>query len=471
MVQPATAGTPLSLPRLLAFACSSLPVAALGLVLAVYLPRYFAAHIGVSLLAVGGAFGIVRMIDIGVDLALGVAMDRTRTKWGRYRLWTVIGAPVLMLAVMMLFQAPMGISMTYLIGWLLVLYLGTSILTLSHQAWATTLATSYNERARVFATMTAVGVLGGVLVLGVPALAKAMGHTTEAQGVQAMGWFVFILVPIAVAIVVAFTGETITPNVTGKTFRLMDYWDLVKRPDMIRIMAADMCLTLGPGWMSALYLFFFKDSRGFTGGQSSTLLAIYILAGFAGAPLIGLLATRISKHRALMVTSTCYSLLLVMLFLMPKASFWLTAPAMFLAGFMAAGFGVMVRAMTADLSDEIRLEQGQERAGLMFAVTALTSKIANAGAITLTFSVLAAIGYQAREGAVNSPEAIRALELAYVIGPVVFVMLGGACFLGYSLSAERHAEIRSKLDARDALYTEAAIMESVTGEAAIPQTR
>ena len=91
------------------------------------------------------------------------------------------------------------------------------------------------------------------------------------------------------------------------------------------------------------------------------------------------------------------------------------------------------------------------------------------------FQVLARTGYDARAGAVNTPEAIRNLELAYLIGPIVFVAIGGACFLGYKLTAERHAVIRRELEARDAaladdqpFYDEAPIIESVTGEAAVP---
>ena len=45
-------------------------------------------------------------------------------------------------------------------------------------------------------------------------------------------------------------------------------------------------------------------------------------------------------------------------------------------------------------------------------------------------------------------------------------MLGGACFIGYKLDATRHGEVRRQLDERDALYDEAAIIESVTAEPA-----
>jgi hypothetical protein len=115
----------------------------------------------------------------------------------------------------------------------------------------------------------------------------------------------------------------------------------------------------------------------------------------------------------------------------------------------------MVRSITADIGDEIRLEGGSEQIGLLYALTNATTKVAGAFSIFLTFSVLAYVGYNPKEGAVNSASQIQGLELAYLIGPIFFVMLGGACFLGYGLGAERHAEIRRQLEERDALYDEA----------------
>ncbi len=459
----------LSLATILAFAGTSLPLSALGIALAVYLPRYFASHIGVELAVVGAVFATVRMIDIPLDPMLGMVMDRTRSRWGRYRLWTVLGAPILMLALLMLFQAPEGSGEIYLGGWLLVMYLGTSILGLSHSAWAATLATNYHERSRIFGVMTAVGVLGSVLVLGIPIVLEQQG-IGEAQSVQAMGWFIIALTPIAVLLVVARTPERITADHHTGRFTFRDYWALFSRPNILRILGADLCLSLGPGWMAALYLFYFKDSRGFSTSEANILLAVYILAGFAGAPAIGWLAAKISKHRAVMVATTGFSITLMLVSFLPKGAIAPALPAMFLAGFLAAGFGVMTRAITADVGDEVRLAGGKERIGLIYALTAVTGKVAGAFSIFLTFTVLAQVGYQAKEGAVNTPEAIHNLELAFLIGPIVFVMLGGACFIGYQLNAERHGEVRRQLEARDALYDEAASLASVTGDPGHPTT-
>lgn len=459
--QAAAAPGRLPLPRALAFACAYLPFAALQLSVAVQLPRFFASHLAVPLAVVGASFGLVRFIDIPLDPALGLAMDRTYTRFGRYRLWLVCGAPILMLALYMLYQAQAGISQGYLIGWLLVMYLGMSFLLLASNSWAASLATSYKERSRIFGIMAAVGVTGAVSCLLIPVIV-AQRHGSDAAGLRAVGWFLMAAVPLTVGLAVVCTPEPARRRVKTAHFSLGDYMRLLVRPNILRLLAADLCVTLGPGWMAALYLFFFKDSRGFSTTASNLLLIIYISAGLAGAPVTAWLANKINKHRALMVATTGYSLMLAMIFVLPKGAFLPMAPAMFMAGALAAGFVVMIRSLTADIGDEIRLEKGQEQIGLLYALTSATTKLASALAITFTFSVLAAVGYNAKEGAHNTAEAIQGLQLAYVIGPIVFVMLGGACFIGYRLTAARHAEIRRQLEARDALYDEAAIVQSVT---------
>ncbi|HEY9235531.1 MULTISPECIES: MFS transporter [Phenylobacterium] len=456
---------PLSSGMVLSFSSLALPLGALAVAVAVYIPPFFASHLGVNLAAIGAAFAIVRMLDIGVDPILGLVMDRTRTRLGRYRVWVLAGGPILMAAVYAMFEAPHGVGTVYLIFWLLVFYLGNSILGLGHSAWAATLATEYHQRSRVFGVLAAAGVIGAVIVLIIPIVAAHLG-LSEAEGVKSMGWFILILVPIVVALTCLRTPEHIMKTAPEK-FALKDYLSLITKPDLLRLFLAQMALTLGPGWMSALYLFFFKDSRGFSAEQASLLLLVYVIAGIVGAPLTARLAMRFSKHRTLMVTTTAYSLGLCMVIVLPKANVPLAVPVMFWCGFMAAGFDLMIRAMLADVADEVRLEQGQERLSLIYALNALANKIASAFAIGLTFPLLARIGYDATAGAGNTPQAIFGLEMAYIVGPIIFVMLGGACVLGWRLDADKHADIRRQLDERDAVYAEAPIIESVGAEPAI----
>ncbi len=459
----------LSLPAVMAFASGHIPIAALSLAISVHLPRYFASELGLALTVVGASFALVRFVDIPIDAGLGLAMDRTRTRFGRYRVWMALGAPILMFALYMLLSSPEGVGQGYLFGWLLVMYIGYSGVYLSHLAWAGRIAPTYKERSRVFGAITGLGVFGAMFVLLIPVYLTSQG-STDAESVRAMIWFIIGATGLSTLLVVVVSPEKIAKDQPTR-FELKDYWALLTRPNILRLLAADLFVTLGPGWMAAIYLFYFTDSLGFTLAQSNLLLMIYIGAGFLGAPLAAWLANRISKHRALMVNTTVYSLGLILLPTMPKGDFLIFSLVMFLVGAMAAGFTVMIRAITADIADEIRLESGREWMGLMYAMTTATSKLAAAGSILLTFSVLAAVGYQAKAGTVNTPEAIRGLELAYIIGPIFFVMIAGACFIGYNLTAARHAEIRRQLDEQDALVDPGAAMESLTGEDLAPANR
>ena len=456
----------LSLSVALTFAAITWPVQAVLIAVAVHLPAHFAASIGVELTVVAAAFAVVRFIDIPIEPALGIAMDRTRSPIGRYRLWAMLGAPLLMLGLYMLLIAREGVGQSYLIGWLIVMYLGLSTITLAQQAWAATLAGSYEDRARLFGVMGSVGVAGALSVLMVPIILGSRGYS-EAEGVRAMIWYLIAVVPFAIALGVWRTPERVMRE-HGQRFRLRDYGELVTDPSMARILLADLALSFGPGWMAALYIFYSRDSMGFTAAQGNAMLAVYIVSGVVGAPAMAWLATKISKHRSVMVASVGYALLLVALAFVPHGSLMGALPILFFTGFFSAGFNVLTRAMTADVADEVRLKQGKERSGLLYAMTTLTTKFASGAAIFVTYNVLDQVGYDPQIGQANTPAALRALELAFLSGPIVFVMLGAACLIGYRLTAERAAEVRRQLEARETLNDPAASLEGLTGEEFAP---
>ena len=458
------AGRLLSFPRLLAFSGAGLPSAALLLVVAVYLPHFFVGHIGLSLAAVGGAFSIVRLFDIALDPIVASVMDRSRTKIGRYRPWFVLSAPAIMAASYMLFMAQPGVGALYLIGWLIVLYAGMSMLILSQAAWGATLATDYNERSRVYGVLQGVSVLGTILVLILPIMLGGHGAKGQAGGVQVMGWFILIVTPLTVALAALATPEPAIKPRTGQRFGAREYWAMINRPEMRRIIFADLIISLGPGTTAALYLFFFHDARGYTTAQTDLLLVFYIFAQLLGSPFWGWFGTRIGKHRALMVSAVAYALSQSALMMIPKATMALAIPGMFTVGFVASAFIPLIRAMVADVSDAVRLELGQDRTSLLYAMVTTTQKIGVAVTVGVSFAVLAKVGFKPAEGAVNTAGAIHGLEACYVFVPVVFALIGGAAFFGYKLDARRHGEIRQALDARDALaMVEPSATEGLTG--------
>ena len=447
----------ISLPTILMFAAGSLPLAGMGTAMSISVQPYFAQDLGVGLIPLALALFWVRMLDLGVDPVLAVIMDRTKTPVGRYRAWMLAGAPILMLGVWQLFMAKKGISVGYLIIWYLVYALASSMVGLARAAWSANLVTKYDQRARFYGYLGFISVIGVLIVLGTPVVSGLF--IKHPNNVHLMGWTVLALIPIATGIT-ALVREPVNPNATAgqPKFALRDYWAIASKPEVLRLFFSQFALTLGPGWMANLYLFFFTNARLFTQAQAYALLIVYILAGTFGAPIIGYIGGRFGKHRTLIVATLCYSLGLCTVVVAPKGdTTWglvIGIPIMIWCGFMANGFDLMTGAMMADVGDQVRLEQGKERMALLYAVTGLAGKLAAAGAVIIAYPLLAAIGYQPTLGAHNTPAALNGLSLVFITGPIFWVVLGGLCFLGWKLDAHKHATIREELEARDAMLAQ-----------------
>lgn len=438
----------LTLPTILAYSGPGLPLTGILIIYGVYISPYLTGVLGVGLTTVAGSFLIVQALALFFDPGLGWLMDRTKTPIGRFRPWALAGVPVFLVAVYLIFMAKKGIGAEYLIIAGVILYLGLSALTLSQQAWGANLATSYNERSLLFGVFGGLGGVGSMLFLAMQVV-FAKPHAGLPNAIQLTGWCIMVLVPLTIGLMAIFVREPISPTIRTP-FAVKDYWEMIARPEMRRLILADFFLALGPGTTGPLYLFFFRDVLGFTTREASLLLMIYVAAAFLGGPILGWVATKLNKHRTLMWSTVGYAISQASLFVIPKGMFIAAVPGMLGCGFIAAGFLLLVRAMVADVGDEVRLEQGKERMSLLYSLVTTTTKVGAAITLPITYSVLAYVGYKTAEGAHNTARAIHGLDMCYIFAPIVFVLLGGLVLIGYKLDERRHADIRAALEARDA---------------------
>jgi GPH family glycoside/pentoside/hexuronide:cation symporter len=456
-------GAKLSGWRLAGFGAPQIPLAALGLPLAVYLPEYYANDLRVPMASVGAAFLLVRMIDIGVDPVVGALMDRTRSRWGRFRPWLAAGAPILMLGVYLLFMAGPGVGARYLLGTLAVVYIGFSIAVVGHFSWASTLSSSYDGRSRVFASLQALVLIGILLALALPPAIAHLTTSNSAAGMQAMGWLVIVTTPLALALAFVSAGERTDVRLQTDA-RLSDYPSLLKNRTVLRLLGVDQSLQLSGQITAVLFFFYFEQVKHFSKADAGLLLLTYFLGGLVGAVIWLKLAKRLGKHRALAAASVFYTVSQSGALLMPAGNMLVGMALMVIAGLPFSAAGVLVRAMLADLGDEQRLKSGADRVSLFYALQIGDSKLAAAFAVGLTFPLLALIGFHATADAANSAQSLIGLRLLFAVVPGVLGLLAAWLAIGYPLTAQRHAEICSQLAERDALVVaEAALLPQLAG--------
>ncbi|MFT4936899.1 MAG: GPH family glycoside/pentoside/hexuronide:cation symporter, partial [Pseudoalteromonas distincta] len=281
---------------LAALAAPCLPLAGLGLPLVVYLPEFYANELGLSLSAVGAAFMGVRLLDIAFDPFIGGIMDKTRTRYGRFRLWFGIGIPILMLAAYMLFMARPGVSAGYLWLWLLVIYGGFSIATLAHLSWGSVLSPGYDERSRIYSWWQGGNVVGMILVLTLPPLLGLLGVPGHALGVEAMGWFIILLLPLTGLLALWKVPEPFIVRPQQRS-GLREYLGLFKRNSVRRLLAADLAIGTGPAITGALFFFYFERIKAFDKAEAGGLLLVYFIGGLVGGPIWTRLSYKMGKHR------------------------------------------------------------------------------------------------------------------------------------------------------------------------------
>jgi len=459
----------LSLPRLLAFAGGSIPAYLLLGIMGVYLPKFYASHLGISLLTLGATIAAIRLADLGVDLFLGILMDKTKTPIGRYKPWFLLGLPVLCVAVYKAFNPPEDAGISYLVLWYTLLYVAYSLLVLGHSAWAGTITGEYNERSRIFGWMMGLGLAGSVSVNLLPKLTNGAINPAMASSMPTLGWIVIVSAIIFVPLALAFAPEKAPPVAHKERLGFKDYAAVVTTPSMFRLILADLFLTLGPGTTAPMYIFFFHEAKKFSLAEVPLLLIFYVGAGVVGAPLWGRLATRIGKHKAVQIACVAYAITQTTLMALPAGEFALTAAGMAAVGFCGSAFILLVRAMVADVADQLRLETGQERSGVLFALVTLTQKFGTSITISIVYPILGAVGFNPKDGAINTPHAIWGLEMCYLFAPIVLVLVGGAMFFGYTLTKERQGEIRAQLEAlakKDVMAAEESLVGP--GEAIAP---
>jgi GPH family glycoside/pentoside/hexuronide:cation symporter len=440
--------------KLAVYALPSIPISFLFLPVSLLMPAFYASTMHVSLAAVGGFLLLSRSADVILDPMIGKWSDATRSRFGRRRLWMMIGTPLLMIGAALLFMPMTKVNGWYLLAASFVIYAGGSTVGLPYSAWGTEIVHTYNGRARMAGIRETAGVIGSLIAAIVAASTGYLGHGVDRFTMSIMGWAIIILTPLTVWIATSVVGEPPAP-VAVRTPWLPSIAALFRNRPFRLFCLTYVIFTVGSSIASATLVFYVSDYIGQPSLVGPGILAVSFIT-VACVPLWLWISRRIGKHRA-----TAISLLASMVLyagltpLLHHGQGWLYVALLGLLGVVSSGFATLPMGMIGDIIDYDALIHGQPRGGLFWGVWSFAQKVSPAFAISGTLSLLGAFGF--KPGEHNSQASLDALKYIYSFGPVPFYVVGALLLFWFPIDARRHDIIRRRLDARQARQARAAV--------------
>jgi Na+/melibiose symporter-like transporter len=355
----------------------------------------------------------------------------------------LVGTPPLLVAIFFLFLPPADAGAGYLLGWTLAVYLCAALVLLPWYAWGAEISADYDERSRI------AGWREACLLLGTVTAASIAVVTGDGLGaLEVLGWALLVALPA-----IPEAGQTPSPVALLAVGWRRGARALFGNRPFVRLLAAYLLNGIANGLPATLFLLYVEHVLQ-APGWSGPLLLVYVVCGVAAIPAWLALSSRIGKHRAWIA-----SMLAACLLFAPVP--WLGAGDTGWFLLVCIGTGICLGAdlalpgsMQADVTDLDAVRSRRARAGLLFAVWGMATKLALAGAVGIAFPLLALAGFEGAGSGAGTGEtpsgALFVLSALYALLPIGFKLAAAFVAWGYPIDAARQSRIRRILDRPEA---------------------
>lgn len=394
-----------------------LPLAFVALPLYLQLPNHYALEFGVPIAALGAVLLLARLFDALLDPWIGALTERLYARSPQAVLGAGVAASAfLVLGFALLFFPPVQ-GTSALLAWaalsLLITYAAYSVLSVSHQSWGAKLGGNETERGRIVAWREGLGLAGVLLASVLPTLAGWTATTALLAGALAAACWAWA------------TGRRPLPQ-AGAVARAAWWMPFCHGPfrSLLGVFLVNGIATAIP---ATLLLFFVQDRLQAPRAFEPLFLATYFLCAAASMPLWLRVVQRIGLARGWLAGMALSVAVFIGASLLGADD---TTP--FLVICALSGFalgadlalpGAILAGVVADAGERGRGE------GLFFGWWNFATKLNLAIAAGVALPALTLAGYV--PGA-RSPEALRALTLAYCLLPCL-LKAGAAALLYFTL--------------------------------------
>ena len=439
----------------LSYTSLNFPTSAAGMPIFIFVLHFYADDLGLGLSLVGIIFFLGRFTDILTDPIMGLLIDKFPSKWGKHKHWIFLSTPIFMLATYLIFLPPTtSPSWIYFFGGLFLLYSAFTLSSITQLSWATFLAPDYDERTKLLTLRELMALLGMFSVIAIPAVVEINDPSLQAK-VNAIGIFVLFCIPIVTLNAIKQTPdsmESISNEKSDNSFK--NFKKLFSNAMLIRIVIAAVLIAFCMSLNGALYLIWMEVVIELP-EYSSRLMLIYYVVSVFGLAVWRYLSLKTSKHFAAGI-SCIYAIIVLIsgfigywFFKDLETEYKLIAVGSFIVlyGLSFSGPLPLINAMTADVSDKLAVEVGENISGTVFSFLTTLTKVGFALAAVLPYLVLELYwGFDISIGTSNTESSKMAIYYIYTFVPIISYSIASYLLFTHSLGREDHKKIKSELN-------------------------
>ena len=427
------------------------------LLIGLYVMKFSTDVLLISPLVMGLIFSASRVWDAVSDPLVGYLSDRTRSRFGRRRIWMAASILPISATFVMIFAPPPGITGTGLVIWMAVAIIGFySVMTaffVPHLSLGAELSTNYHERSRLFGFRHGFYTVGSILCLVSMQLligAEAEGNDAARQRAWELSLPACAFMALMIFVAVARLRER--PEFQGRvgTNPMRAFADIWRNHHARLLIIVTLIENIGSASIGVLTLYVAQYIVG-APAMAPLVILFYMIPSAFSVPLWIPLSRRIGKVRLWMYSMLGTGFSFGAMFLLPFLPVEFRLPWIFLfavfAGLAAGCGGTIGPSVQGDVIDYDELRTGERKEGSYFAAWNFVYKSAFGVMLALTGFVLELSGFVP-----NQPQTM-ATQLwmvgLYGIVPLVCYTVGAILFSRFSLDEAAYREIRAGLDANN----------------------
>ena len=429
-----------------------------------YILYYYQDLLGVDAWIMGVILMAARVFDAFNDPIMGVIVAKTRTKWGKFRPWLLIGTLLNAVILYFMFAAPPALNGGGLVAYAAIFYIlwGVTYTMMDIPYWSMIPAFTEGGKERENLTTlarTAAGVGSALITVGTILAVQMLGGGNEVQGFKVFALIIAILFIVFIVFTCVSIKEKSTVDMETSSVGEM-FKALIRNDQAMTVVISIVLINCALYITSNLVIYFFKyDFGGSTWYNDYTLFTafgggIQILSMMIFFPLLRRFMDSLKVfYVSFGLAIAGYGILLVLMLLGVNSLYVLLVPAFL----VFAAFGMLTVLTTVFLANTVDYGQwktGHRDESVIFSMQTFVVKLAS-GVAALIASVARTIGHIG--GAEEGDAAVQAaasslvvLRMTMTVLPIIGMLIAIIYFRKkFILTESKVTEIAKELKTND----------------------